>query len=146
MPNTKSDYQNMNSEFFWWQALIFKLFVMLFTNFMRKNYFIHLLGNGSGDAVSYSSEPRGQSSSCEDRHICSSISRELCWTHSSLLCLASRSFPRILLIAIDHSLTFPVSTLTCVLVASAINSPVLLTAWWSLGREVFSSWFPLPLI
>lgn len=37
--NIKSDYQNMNREFFWRQALIFKLFVMLSTTFMRKNFY-----------------------------------------------------------------------------------------------------------
>lgn len=70
----------MNSKFFWWQAVFFfkkKLFMILCTDFMRKNDFIYLLGSGGGGTARDCSETRGQSSSSEDPHVCSSISRQL---------------------------------------------------------------------
>lgn len=44
---------------------------------MRKKQFYYLLGNGGGDTGRDCSETRGQSSSSEDPHVCSSVSRQL---------------------------------------------------------------------
>lgn len=113
---------------------------------MRRNNFTYLLGSGGGDTARDCSETKGQSSSSEDPHVCSSISRQL-----GQLILGPDSFAQTMghfLDATDwHGSWLHVPCLHIDLPSRGLwNRPVQLSPQWPLGREVFFSWFPHPLI